>query len=57
VLSKPVQVEITFKNILNAETFSYLPNIERVDGATVRFTGKDMVEARKVLSFVGETAR
>jgi D-amino peptidase len=57
VLSKPVQVEITFKNTLNAETFSYLPNIEREDGATVRFTGKDMVEARKFLSFVGETAR
>ncbi len=56
VLATPVTVEITFKNMANAELFSYLPSVERVDGATIRFTGKDMVQARKFLSFVGECA-
>lgn len=56
VLAKPVTVEIAFKNMINAELFSYLPSVKRIDGTTIRFTGKDMVEARKFLSFVGEVA-
>lgn len=56
-IPSPVVLEITFKNILNAELFSYLPSVEREDGSTIRFVGKDMTQARKFLSFVSEVAR
>jgi len=51
-LTKPVRLEITFKNMINAEVLSLLPNVERVDGATVGFTGKDIVEVTKFIAFV-----
>jgi D-amino peptidase len=51
-LAKPVRLEITFKNMINAEILALLPNIERVDGATIAFTGKDVVEVTKFISFV-----
>jgi D-amino peptidase len=54
VLAKPVRLEIAFKNMINAEVLSLLPNVERVDGATVGFTGKDVVEVARFLSFVGQ---
>lgn len=54
VLPKPVTVEIAFKQMLNAEILAYLPNVERVDGATVRFVGKDIPEAIRFISFVSQ---
>jgi D-amino peptidase len=51
-LSKPVRLEITFKNMINAEVLSLLPNVERMDGATIAFTGKDIVEVTKFIAFV-----
>src|SRR5262249_8358594 len=51
-LPKPVRLEITFKNMINAEVLSLLPNVERVDGATIAFTGKDIVEVTKFIAFV-----
>ena len=51
-ISKPVRLEIAFKNMINAEILSLLPNVERVDGATIAFTGKDIVEATKFIAFV-----
>ncbi len=51
-LSNPVTVEITFRNILNAEILSFLPFVERVDGPTIRYTGKDIVEVYKFLQVV-----
>lgn len=53
-LSKPVRLEISFKNMINAEMLSFLPNVERVDGATIAFTGKDIVEVSRFLVFVSE---
>ncbi|MGC1781788.1 MAG: M55 family metallopeptidase [Acidobacteriaceae bacterium] len=52
----PVSLELTFKNIGNAELFSYLPGVERENGSTIKFVGKDMVQTRKFLSFVSEVA-
>jgi D-amino peptidase len=52
-LPKPVRLEISFKNMLNAEVLAYLPIVEREDGNTVAFKGKDIVEVVKFLSFVG----
>lgn len=53
-LAKPVKLEIAFKNMMNAEILSLLPNVERVDGATIRFTGKDIVETTRFLEFVSQ---
>lgn len=51
-LPKPVRLEISFKNMINAEVLSLLPSVERVDGATIAFTGKDIVEVSRFLAFV-----
>jgi len=53
-LTKPVRLEISFKNMINAEILAMLPNVERVDGATIAFTGKDIVEVTKFISFVSQ---
>lgn len=53
-VSKPVKVEIAFKQMLNAEILAYLPIVERVDGATVSFSGKDVPEAVRFISFVSQ---
>jgi len=52
VLARPVRFEIAFKNMINAEVLALLPNVERVDGATIAFTGKDVIEVVRFLSFV-----
>jgi D-amino peptidase len=51
-VAAPVQLEITFKNMINAELLAELPGVERVDGATVRFTGKQMSDVTRFISFV-----
>jgi D-aminopeptidase len=38
--------------MINAEVLALLPNVERVDGATIAFTGKDVIEVVRFLSFV-----
>jgi D-aminopeptidase len=40
--------------MLNAEILAYLPIVERVDGATVSFSGKDVPEAIRFISFVSQ---
>jgi D-amino peptidase len=51
-LAKPVRLEIAFKNMLNAEVLALLPNVERLDGATIAFTGKDILEVTRFIAFV-----
>lgn len=53
VLDKPVRVEVAFKNILNAQLLAYLPMFERVEGATIGYNGKDVIEAARALNFIG----
>lgn len=48
----PATLEITFKNYRPAEILAYLPNVERIDAHSVRFVGKDVLEAARFLSFV-----
>jgi D-amino peptidase len=52
-VAAPTTVEITFKNMINAEILALLPNVTRVGGPTVRFTGKDIVEVEHFLQVVG----
>lgn len=49
-LSRPIRLEITFKQTVNAEVVSYLPGVERLTGDTIAFTGKDMNEVARFLS-------
>jgi D-amino peptidase len=53
-LKAPVTLEITFKNMLNAEILALLPIVERTDGATIKFTGKDMLETTRFVEFIGQ---
>lgn len=48
----PVQLDVRFKNYRPAEVLSYLSIIERIDSHTIRFIGKDMVEATKFVAFM-----
>jgi D-amino peptidase len=51
-LANPVKLEVTFKNIVDAELVSYLPGVERPRGSTVAFKARDMIEASKFLEAV-----
>src|SRR5688500_16358438 len=50
----PVTVDVSFKNYMPAEILAYLPLFERVDSHSIRFRAKDMVEASKIMTFIGE---
>jgi D-amino peptidase len=51
-MTKPLSVDVSFKNYRPVELLGYLPNIQRVDAHTVRFVGRDMIEISKFLEFV-----
>lgn len=48
----PIEVEVSFKNYLAAELLAYLSIVDRVDSHTISFTGRDMIEVSKFLSFM-----
>jgi D-amino peptidase len=51
-LTHPVKLELTFKNIVDAELVSCLPGIERPRGSTIVFKARDMIEASKFLAAI-----
>ena len=51
-MTRPVTVEVSFKNYRPVELLGYLPNVQRIDSHTVRFSARDMIEASKFLEFV-----
>jgi len=51
-MPRPVTVEVSFKNYRPVELLGYLPNVQRIDSHTVRFSARDMIEASKFLEFV-----
>ena len=51
-LQTPVTLEITFKNEVYASLVGMLPGVRQLDGRTISFTGKDMVEVSKFVSAV-----
>jgi D-amino peptidase len=51
-LVTPVKLEITFKQTVNAEVVSYLPGVERPNGDTIVFTGRDMNEVTRFLTAI-----
>ena len=52
VLQTPVELELTLKHYRPVELLSYLPGVERLNAHTIRFTGKDIVEVSRFLTFV-----
>jgi len=50
-MTKPLSLEVSFKNYRPVELLGYLPNVQRIDAHTVRFVGRDMIEVSKFLEF------
>jgi D-amino peptidase len=50
--SKPITLEVSFKNYRPVELLGYLPNVQRIDAHTVRFVGRDILEVSRFLEFV-----
>jgi D-amino peptidase len=46
---EPVEVKLTFYSSAFAETASLLPNIERLDARTIRYTANSYLEAYRLL--------
>jgi D-amino peptidase len=51
-MTKPVTVDVSFKNYRPVEISATLSSIQRVDAHTARLVAKDMIEASKFLEFV-----
>ena len=51
-LQTPITLEIIFKDEVYATLVGMLPGVEQLDGRTISFTGKDMVEVSKFLSAI-----
>lgn len=50
----PVVVDVSFKNYLPAEVLAYLPLFERTDSHSIRFRARDMAEASRIMTFIGD---
>jgi D-aminopeptidase len=46
-LTRPVQLEVTFKRVIDAEVASYLPGVERPRGNAISYSAHDTIEAAK----------
>jgi D-amino peptidase len=53
VVTAPVRLDLSFKNYLQAEVASYLPNTERPNAHTVRYTGRDILVVSRLIEFLG----
>jgi len=51
-MTKPITLDISFKNYRPVELLGYLPNVQRIDSHMVRFVGRDMIEVSKFIEFV-----
>lgn len=52
VMTKPVQLDIRFKHYRQAELLGYLSIVQRTTSHSIRFTGRDVLEASRFLAFV-----
>jgi D-amino peptidase len=51
-LTKPITVEVSFKNYRPVELLAYLPNIQRIDSHTVRYVARDVLDVSRFLEFI-----
>ena len=52
VLETPIVLELSLKNYQPVELLGYLPNVERIDSHTIRYTGENIREVSNFLIFV-----
>ena len=51
-MTKPLTLEVSFKNYRPVELLGYLSNVQRIDSHTIRYAAKDMVDVSKFIEFV-----
>jgi D-amino peptidase len=51
-MTKPITLEVSFKNYRPVELLGYLSNVQRIDSHTIRYVAKDMIDVSKFLEFV-----
>jgi D-amino peptidase len=51
-LTKPITVDVSFKNYRPVELLGYLPNIQRIDSHTVRYIARDVLDVSRFLEFI-----
>ncbi|HEV8448876.1 MAG TPA: M55 family metallopeptidase [Gemmatimonadaceae bacterium] len=51
-MTRPITLEVSFKNYRPVELLGYLSNVQRIDSHTIRYVGRDMVDVSKFLEFV-----
>jgi len=54
VLTTPVRLDITFKHYRQAELLGYMSIVQRTSSHSIRFIGRDIVEASRFMEFVEE---
>lgn len=52
VLTKPITLDVRFKNYFPAELLAYLAIVERTDAHAIRFVSSDMIQVSKFLGFL-----
>jgi len=51
-MTKPITLEISFKNYRPVELLGFLSNVQRIDSHTIRYAAKDMIDVSKFIEFV-----
>jgi len=52
LMTRPIRLQIRFKDSITAELASYLPGVQRPAGDTVVISVRDMTEASKLLEVI-----
>jgi D-amino peptidase len=51
-MTKPLTLEVSFKNYRPVELLGYLANVQRIDSHTIRYSARDMVDVSKFIEFI-----
>ncbi len=51
-VTRPITLEVSFKNYRPVELLGYLSNVQRIDSHTVRYVGRNMLDVSKFIEFV-----
>jgi D-amino peptidase len=51
-MTKPLTLEVSFKNYRPVELLGYLSNVQRIDAHTVRYMARDIIDLQKFIQFV-----
>jgi D-amino peptidase len=51
-MTKPLTLEVSFKNYRPVELLGYLSSVQRIDSHTIRYVAKDMIDLSKFLEFI-----